>query len=170
MNEIIDFFQAHPLILGLLIGLLVALLTWIRGTLKAMSLRREIRRLKDGMYTRMQVESKGQKALGDELGQLRLQNENLRITVGSLMQKPGRAEVRQLHIYDKAIRSLMGKSPGFGPAWEMVLKEAEEEVRRTETGLSAFIRRIFSPQASLPQPGKSIPEIEPGRKDDESGS
>ncbi len=158
MNDIIDFFQAHPFILGLVIGLLAAIFSWAKGMLRAMSLRREIKQLKDSMYTKMQVETKGQMALGDEVEQLRKENENLRVTVKSLQQKPGRAEIRQFHIYERAVRSLLGKSPGFGPAWEQVLKEAEEDFSRTETGLSAFIRRVFSPPITQQEPGKGLVE------------
>jgi hypothetical protein len=160
MSDVINFFQSHPFYLGLVIGLLLAFFTWVKGILKSMSLRKEIRQLKESMYTKMKVETKGQLALDDEIGHLRNENENLRVSVKSLQQKPGRAEIRQLHIYDKAIRTLLGKSPGFGPAWEMVLKEAEEDFRHTETGLRAFVRQVFSPVIPQQIPGKNMTETE----------
>jgi hypothetical protein len=88
-----------------------------------------------------------------ELEQLRKTNENLRITVRSLQNKPGRAEIRQLHVYDKAIHSMLAKAPGFAPTWEMVLKEAEDEIAQTETGIGAFMRKVFVPRKQL-SPGE----------------
>jgi hypothetical protein len=170
MSDVIDFFQSHPLYLGLATGLLLACFTWFKGILKSMSLRKEIKQLKESMYSKMKVETKGQMALDDEIMHLRNENENLRISVKSLQQKPGRAEIRQLHIYDRAIRSLMGKSPGFGPAWEMVLKEAEEDFRQSETGLRAFIRQVFSPVITQQIPGKTSAETEFKRAKEDPGS
>jgi len=170
MSDVINFFQSHPFYLGLVIGLLLVIFTWIKGVLKAMSLRKEIRQLKESLYTKMKVETKGQLALDDELGHLKNENENLRVSVKSLQQKPSRAEIRQLHIYDKAIRSLLGKSPGFGPAWEMVLKEAEEDFRQSETGLRAFVRQVFSPQISQQIQAKNITAIETKNSEDEHDS
>jgi hypothetical protein len=43
MNDVIDLFQSHPFYLGLVIGLLLAFFTWVKGILKAVSLRKEIR-------------------------------------------------------------------------------------------------------------------------------
>jgi hypothetical protein len=168
MSDVIDFFQSHPFYLGLVIGLLLTIFTWVKGILKAMSLRKEIKQLKESMYAKMKVETKGQMALDDEIEHLRNENGNLRVSVKSLQQKPGRAEIRQLHIYDKAVRSLLGKSPGFGPAWEMVLKEAEEDFRLSETGLRAFIRQVFSPVTPQQTPGKNITETESKRSKEDS--
>jgi hypothetical protein len=170
MSDVINFFQSHPFYLGLVIGLLLVFFTWIKGILRAMSLRKEIKQLKESMYTKMKVETKGQLALGDEIDHLRNENENLRVSVKSLLQKPGRAEIRQLHIYDKAIRSLLGKSPGFGPAWEMVLRESEEDFRQSETGLRAFIRQVFSPVILQQIPGKKVTETEFKSSKDDSES
>jgi hypothetical protein len=170
MSDVIDFFQSHPFYLGFVLGLLLAFFTWVKGILKAMSLKKEIKQLKEGMYAKMKVETKGQMALDDEIGHLRNENENLRVSVKSLQQKPGRAEIRQLHIYDKAIRSLLGKSPGFGPAWEMVLKDAEEDFRQSETGLRAFVRKVFSLQIPQQFQAKNIAEIETKKSEGENES
>jgi hypothetical protein len=170
MSDVINFFQSHPFYFGLVIGLLLVIFTWVKGVLRAMSLKKEIKQLKEGMYTKMKVETKGQMALGDEIEHLRNENENLRVSVKSLLQKPGRAEIRQLHIYDKAIHSLLGKSPGFGPAWEMVLKEAEENFRQSETGLRAFIRQVFSPVMPQQIPGKNITDTDLKRSNEDPDS
>lgn len=145
MMEVVDFFGRHPFVLGLTIGLVAVLLVWVRGLLKHQSLKREMARLKESLYTKMQIDTKGQTTLQGELEQLRQANENLRVTIRSLQNKPGRAELRQLHVYDKAIHAMLARAPGFAATWEMVLKEAEDEIAQSETGITAFVRRVFLP-------------------------
>ena len=151
MMEVIDFLKQHPFLFGLFIGLLIAIGIWIKGLFKARSLGKEITKLKESLYTKMQIDTKGHMTRENELEQLRKENENLRVSMKALMHKPGRAEIRQLHVYDKAIHAMLAKAPGFAPTWEMVLKEAEEEIQLTESGISAFVRRVFIPQKSLPR-------------------
>lgn len=149
--EVIDFLKQHPFIFGLVIGLLVAAVVWIKGLLRSGKLNKETAKLKESLYTKMQIDTKGNITRENELEQLRKENENLRVSLKSLQQKPGRAEIRQLHVFDKAIHSMLAKAPGFAPTWEMVLKEAEDEIQMTESGLSAFVRKVFIPQKSLPK-------------------
>lgn len=150
MMELVDFFQSHPFLLGLAVGFIAVLFVWARGLLRCRGLNREMARLKDNLYTKMQIDAKGHMTRESELEQLRKANENLRITVRSLQNKPGRAEIRQLHVYDKAIHSMLARAPGFAPTWEMVVKEAEDEIARTETGIAAFMRKVFIPRNQMP--------------------
>ncbi len=150
MMEVVDFFQGHPFLLGLAVGLVAVLFVWVRGLLRCRALNREMARLKESLYTKMQIDAKGHMTRESELEQLKKANENLRITVQSLQNKPGRAEIRQLHGYDKAIHSMLAKAPGFAPTWEMALKEAEDEIARTETGVAAFMRKVFVSRKQLP--------------------
>lgn len=166
MREVFDFLTLHPFLSGLLIGLIVSVAVWIKGILRMRGLRREIASLKESLYTRMQIENKGHMTRESELETLRKQNENLRVTVGALQSKPGRSEIRQLHIYDKAVHSMLARAPGFAPTWEIVLKEAEEEVQKTETGITAFFRRVFVTQQSLPRNGEGPKLIETEEKKD----
>ncbi|MGC9325619.1 MAG: hypothetical protein ACP5G0_12835 [Desulfomonilia bacterium] len=161
--EIIEFFRDNPFPLGLLIGLAIAFIMWARGLIKSRSLNREISKLKESLYTKMQIDAKGHQSRENELEHLRKANENLRITVKSLQQKPGRTEIRQLHVYDKAIHTMLARAPGFAATWEIVLKEAEEDVEKSETGITAFMRRVFMPQKpmSLPESGAKLIDYEP---------
>lgn len=167
MREFFDFLGRHPFITGLLIGFIIALAIWLRGLLQQRSLRREIASLKESLYTKLQIETKGHMTRENELEELKRQNENLRLTVGTLQQKPGRSEIRQLHVYDKAVHSMLARAPGFAPTWEMVVREAEEEVRQTETGITAFFRKVFIPQTSLPKTGNDAKLIDHEGKKDE---
>ncbi|HNR51645.1 MAG TPA: hypothetical protein PKI80_08680, partial [Deltaproteobacteria bacterium] len=60
---------------------------------------------------------------------------------------------RQLHVYDRAIHAMLARAPGFAPTWEMVLKEAEDEVAQAETGITAFMRKVFTSQKQIPTEG-----------------
>jgi len=165
--EFIDFLKQHPFLFGFFIGLLITIGVWIKGLLKTRGLNKEIAKLKESLYTKMQIDTKGHMTRENELEQLRKHNENLRVSLKSLQQKPGRAEIRQLHVFDKAIHSMLAKAPGFAPTWEMVLKDAEEEIRQTESGISAFVRKVFIPGKSLPKDTEDAKLIDYEEKKDE---
>ncbi len=152
----------HPFVLGLGLGLILAVVLWVQAIWKRRSLVKDIANLRDHLHTHMEISAKGNETSKSELEGLRKQAENLRITVATLKSKPGRAELRTLHIYDKAIHMMFEKAPGFAPAWEGVLKEAEQDMQQTEKGFFPLIRKVFRP--SLPQGGQSaIPQ--PGMTD-----
>ena len=162
-----DFIIAHPFVSGLCCGLIVALAAVIEGRLRSRGIHKELELLKKHLYTQMEINIKGAGAMKDELEDLRKQNENLRITVSSLKDKPGRPEIRVLHIYDKAVRLMNERAPGFAPAWESCIKEAEGEVIKTETGLLPFIKKVFRP--SLMQPVATGYSAHIAERGDENG-
>jgi len=153
MSSTIDYFQDHPFICGLALGLALAAAIWLRSLILALSRKREVTRLKELLHTKLEVEALAHRRLSTELDDLRKQNENLRISVSTLQQKPDRAELRQLYIYDTAIRSLLARFSSFGPAWQAELDAAERQMTERETGLGAFVRRVLSPW-----PPRSLPE------------
>lgn len=129
---------------GLGLGLIVAILIWVGKRRTQSALRKEIETLKSYLNTQMSINSKGYEELRKEVETLRKQNENLRVTVATLSNKPGRAELKTLHIWDKALRSLVVSSPGFAPAWEMALAEAQKSiVEETDSGVRALVRKVF---------------------------
>jgi hypothetical protein len=168
MREIFDFLTQHLFITGILIGGIFALFVWLRGLIHLRSLRKEMAKLKETVYTKMQIEAKGIRTQGNELDRLKSENENLRITVSALQQKPERAEIRQLHVYDRAIHAMLARAPGFSQSWELVLKEAEDEIRQTETGVAAFIRKVFLPGKPTLEVTSSTPVM--GKDDSREGS
>lgn len=151
----IDYLQDHPFLSGLAVGLALATAIWLRSLWLALSGGREIKRLKELLHTKLEVEAHAHRRLSSELDDLRKQNENLRVTVGTLQQKPDRAELRQLYIYDIAIRSLLSRFSSFGPAWQAELDQAERQVAESETGLGAFVRRVLSPRPPRPLPERT---------------
>ena len=60
-----------------------------------------------------------------------------------------------LAVYDRAIRILNQNAPGFSPVWEKAVKESEEELPNSETGVSSMLRRAFRPFAALGNGGKT---------------
>jgi predicted nucleic acid-binding Zn-ribbon protein len=132
-------FEASIFGVGLGLGLLLALSVWINS----LSKRKEIAELKKHLHTQMSINAKGYEQLQNEVEKLKKENENLRITIASLSNKPGRAELKTLHIWDKAIRILTLKSPTFAPAWEMAIAEANKEIEDAESGMKALVRKVF---------------------------
>lgn len=168
MKESILNFLAQPLVIGLLIGLLFAILIWIRCLLKAAKeatandekrrlLRAEISTLQKHLHTQMQISAKGNEATLAELEELKKQNGNLREVVAELKTKPGRVEIRTLHLYEKAIRLMNARAPGFGPVWESVMVDAEAEVKQEESGILSWIRKPFTKTKALEE-GAGRPE------------
>ena len=149
----------HPFVLGLGLGLVLMIIVWVQGILKRRSLVREIANLKNHLHTHMEISAKGNESNKNELETLKKQAENLRMTVATLKAKPGRTELRTLHIYDKAIHLMFERAPGFAPAWEGILKEAEQDMQDTEKGFFPLMRKVFRP--SLPQ-GTQSNDSQPG--------
>ena len=134
-------------LIGLGIGVVIAVIVLIWQSIKRSTgekqYKEEISKLKGMLADRMEIESDGVKNLKAENEELRKANENLRITNANLMQKPGRAEVSRLHIYQLAVDRLVINSPGFGAAWQSALKESEEEFAKTYTGTQAFWKKVL---------------------------
>lgn len=134
---------------GFALGLLLVLFTWLSGLAKRGEARREVRRLREHLNTQMDITQRGNSAMKVELDTLKTQNENLRVQVREWQTKPGRGEMRQLAVYDRAIRILNQNAPGFSPVWEKAVKESEEEIAATDTGVTSVLRRAFRPFAAL---------------------
>lgn len=134
-------------LIGLGIGLVIAIVVYIWQKIGKNEIEKkskaEIARLKGLLADRMDIESEGITKLKKENEELKQANENLRITNANLSQKPGRAEVQRLHIYQQAVDRLVINSPGFGAAWQSALKESEDEFAKTYTGTQAFWKKVL---------------------------
>jgi hypothetical protein len=113
------------LLLGLGIGLLVAAVLWVVMTFKRMSAQKksdsEIAKYKEMLAQRMELESEGMAKLKKENEELRSANENFRVSLQTMSQKPGKREIARLQVYQTAVDRLTINSPGFGPAWQAAL-------------------------------------------------
>ncbi len=141
---------------GLMIGLFIALTFWIRSLVKARKLKMDIKKLREHLQTKFEIESADNERRKEEMIQLRQERDNLRNMIQVLNQKPGKQEIRQAQVFQKAVETMFEKSPGFAPAWQITLKEAEEEIRKAEKGILPFFKRMThsAPTASAKEQKK----------------
>ena len=149
MNHLTEALN-HHFTWGLLLGLLVAAFVWKAGFSARRNVARDLKRvegelknLQSHLNTQLKINASGNDSLQAELDSLRKQNETLRVNNAALQQKPGRAEQRLLHIQEIAIRTMREQAPGFAPAWENALRQAETEVYAAESGLTKLVRRVI---------------------------
>ena len=138
----------------MLIGMGIALgLGWlIPSPFSWFSRRKQLKEnhsLREHLHRKMEIDAEGMGKLKDEVDQLKQMNENLRITNQTLRNKPGRAELRLLQIYDQAINVMLVKVPGFAPSWQTVLEGIEKEMNQTDQGLRAFVKKVLRPSKQL---------------------
>lgn len=147
--------MANQFVKGLAIGLIVCILIYLRGLIRRRELAKEVDRLRAHLHTKLEIDSADNERRKSELGRLKQERDNLRITVQSLNQKPGRKEIRQYYIYQTALDIMFEKAPGFAPAWQVTLKEAENLFERSESGVVPLLKRLMPTSAD-----KQIEEYE----------
>lgn len=142
----------NDFIVGLIVGLAVAVVLAVALLSKAASAKKEakaeVEKYKRMLQDRMELESDGLTKLKGEVEELKKQNENLRISLNTMSQKPGRKEMQRLDVYQTAAERLSINSPGFAPVWQAALKESEAEFRKTFLGLTPYLRKHISTKTS----------------------
>ncbi len=136
--------MGNPFLRGLVIGLGIAIFFWVRSLVKSRQLNADIKKLREHLQTKFEIESADNERRKADMEQLKQERDNLRNMVQVLNQKPGKQEIRQTQVYQKAIEIMFEKSPGFAPAWQITLKDAEEEMRSAEKGIIPFFKRMTS--------------------------
>ena len=151
MNDI-DWFALllHPATLGFLAGLVLAFFIWNGARAAKSNLKRENKRLdkeiselQSHLNTQLKINASGNKNMEKEIQDLKETNENLRVNISALQNKPGKFEVRQLHLMERAIGLMREQAPGFAQAWEQALRQAEAEQEAAEGGLRKLVRRVL---------------------------
>ena len=149
MEFIQSAFQSH-FVWGLLLGLLITGFILKSGFTSRRHAARELRRvetdlreLQGHLNTQLKINASGNEALNTELESLRRQNENHRVNIAALQQKPGRAEQRLVLIHEAAIRTLREQAPGFAAAWEKAFRQAEADLEAADSGFKKLIRRMM---------------------------
>jgi len=127
---------------GLMVGLVICFYFWFQSKLKIRELKSSLNKLREHLHTKLEIDSQENERRKVELETFRQERDNLRNKVQVLNQKPGRIELRQYQVYQKAIDIMFEKAPGFAPVWQSTLKEAEEEMKKTERGIIPFFKRI----------------------------
>lgn len=134
---------SNPFAKGLALGLLFCVIIYIRGFIRRNELSKEVNRLRSHLHTKLEIDSSENERRKTELEKLKQERDNLRITVQSLNQKPGRKEIRQYFIYQTALDIMFEKAPGFAPAWQITLKEAEGLFEKSEKGVVPLLKRLM---------------------------
>ncbi|AGF78464.1 hypothetical protein UWK_01913 [Desulfocapsa sulfexigens DSM 10523] len=149
LTTIID----NPFAKGLAIGLFFCLFIMIRGYLRRRELRKEVTKLRTHLHTKLEIDSEENERRKQKYEILKQERDNLRITVQSLNQKPGRKEIRQYYLYQTALDMMFEKAPGFAPAWQITLKEAESLFEKSERGVVPLLKRLMptSPDKQIEQ-------------------
>ena len=161
---------SHPFTWGLGLGLLIAAFVLKNALSTKAHFNREVKRLKDELdqlqkhlNTHLKITASGNDRLEKDLSSLKEQNENLRVNIAALQQRPGRAEARQLQILETAVARMREQAPGFAQAWELAVRQATADQDAAESGFSKLIRKVLpgSPSAgenlALPQPTEKAP-------------
>ncbi len=121
------------------------MLRYVKARFEIREVKKELKEFQDHLNRQMRLTADGIKSSEADIEKLKLENENLRISVQTLGQKPGHAEVRLLNIYDGALRRMQLNAPGFSSAWEIALQEAEVDYEENEKGFKAIIKKVFGP-------------------------
>lgn len=150
----------NPFAKGFVVGLILCILIYIRGFLRRRELTRKVGQLKSHLHTKLEIDSVENERRKNEIEQLKHERDNLRITVQSLNQKPGRKEIRQYYLYQTALDMMFEKAPGFAPAWQVTLKEAERRFDKSEKGVVPLLKRLMPAS-----PDKQVEEYEKMSRD-----
>ncbi|MDD3902117.1 MAG: hypothetical protein WC136_13385 [Sphaerochaeta sp.] len=140
--------------IGVVLAIVLVVVLSVKRHKEILVASKETERLKRMLTDRMDLESEGIAKLKDQYEDVKKQNENLRMSLNTYSQKPGRKEIARLHVYQLAVDRLTINSPGFGAAWQAALKESEDEFQKTYFGVQPFIKRLIpikTDAAVLPQ-------------------
>ncbi len=139
----------HPFIWGLLLGLLIAGFILKNAIGTKMQLKREIKRIEAEMRdlqmhlnTQLKITATGSESLTKEIETLKSQNENLRVNLATLQNKPDKLEQRQYRLHEMAITTMREQAPGFAGVWEKAMRQAEQDMDSAENGFQKFVRRV----------------------------
>ncbi|MBX2840803.1 MAG: LapA family protein [Flammeovirgaceae bacterium] len=135
----------QPFIIGLGVGLIICIFIYMRESFKRSVLKKQIKDLKNHLHQKMEIDAEATHFKKTEIEDLKKENENLRITNQTLSQKPGRRELINLHVYQRAIDIMSESAHGFAPMWQKAVKESEKDIEQFVEGKSSFVKKIISP-------------------------
>lgn len=138
MDSLKEFFS-HHFVWGLCLGLLFAVLSaW--GHFKT---KREYRRYRRHLSDKLELEARQYELIRKEKETLTKENENLRLRIGQLSEKPDQKNARDLEVLARAEKRMNVQAPGFAAAWETAKAAAAEELTAEDQGRS-LPKRLFS--------------------------
>lgn len=104
--------------------------------------KRELKRYKGILSDKMDLDSKQNQDITKERATLKQENENLRMQIARLNERPDNKMQRELEILARAEKQMVISAPGFAPAWEMAKSAALGQLENEEKGQS-FPQKIF---------------------------
>ena len=140
----------YPATWGFAGGLVLVFFTWKSGLSARSNLRRENKRIQGEMKemqghlnTQLKINAAGNEKIEKEVSELKEVNETLRVNIAHLQSKPGKSELRQLQLTERAVSLMREQAPGFAAAWEQAMRQAEAEQEAAESGLRKLVRRVL---------------------------
>lgn len=138
MDNLVDFIK-QPFAWGLALGLLFFTISfWSHFKTK-----RELRRYKKMLSDKLELEARQYESVRKEKEVLTKENENLRVRVQQLMEKPEQKITRDLETFTRAEKRMMLQAPGFAAAWETAKAQASDELTAEDAGKS-LPKRLFN--------------------------
>jgi len=104
--------------------------------------KRELKRYKGMLSDKLELDSKQNQDVKKEQTSLKQENENLRMQVARLNERPDNKLQRELEILSRAEKQMVISAPGFAPAWEMAKSAALTQLEDEEKGRS-FPQKVF---------------------------
>ena len=129
---------SQPFVWGLGIGLALFVLCFYH----LLKTKREFHRYKRMLSDKMELEAEQASKLKGELDGLRIENENMRLKLAQMSEKPDVKLERELEIMARAERAMNVSAPGFAPAWETAKTAAAAELAEEANGKS-LPKRLF---------------------------
>lgn len=136
--EIVNVIVKSPFAWGLAIGLGFFVYALFRLGVS----NRELSRYKRMLSDKMEVEAELMQRLKAERQELEKENENLRVEVSILSEKPDAKIENELEILLRAEKRMVMNAPGFPAAWETAKANAADEIANELAGKS-MPKRIF---------------------------
>lgn len=141
-------YLTHPFVIGLAIGVFLAVGVWFSAWSQKRRLLQEMKRLKEQLQLKLELDAEATASRKADYEKAREQIANLQTTVQALRQKPGRKELELLHVYDRALQKMFQNAPGFAAAWQTTLEQAEADFIEYRKGIIPFIRRVIRPSTT----------------------
>lgn len=138
MDKSFSFFS-QPFVWGLCLGLLFFFMSaWSHFKTK-----RELRRYRKHLSDKLELEARQYEIVRREKESVGKENENLRLRIGQLNEKPEQKMLRDLEVLCRAEKRMILQAPGFAAAWEGAKTAAVEDLTAEDQGRS-LPKRIFT--------------------------
>jgi len=124
-------------------GVALGLLFFFFSAWSHFKTKRELRRYRKHLSDKLELEARQYELVRREKETIGKENENLRLRIGQLNEKPEQKMLRDLEVLSRAEKRMIVQAPGFAGAWENAKAAAIEELTAEDQGRS-LPKRIFT--------------------------